>query len=161
VLSSLTLKFLDSKGVIELGRFGIAGEFLGPGEPLPVFCRKAGIELLILFGSRAAGLTSALSDIDLAVQLKKGLEVSKLDLFYELDTIFHPEPIDLVILTPNTAPLLRYEIFFRGRVLFEEAEGLFEQGRLKAWKLYLDTAHLKERELEHLRAFVKRMRHVT
>jgi hypothetical protein len=46
-------------------------------------------------------------------------------------------------------------------VLFEEAEGFFEQGKLKAWKLYLDTAHLRKRELEHVRAFVKRMRHVT
>ena len=116
---------------------------------------------MILFGSRATGLATPSSDIDLAVQFKKGLEVSKLDLLYELDTIFHIEPIDLVIMTPNTTPLLRYEIFFRGRVLFEEAEGLFEQGKLKAWKLYLDTANLRERELEHLGSLVKGMKHVT
>jgi uncharacterized protein len=139
----------------------IVGELLGPGQPLSVFCKKRGIELLILFGSRATGFTSPSSDIDLAVELKKGSEVSKLDLLYELETIFHPEAVDLVILTPSTTPLLRYEIFIRGRPLFEEAEGLFEQGKLKAWKLYLDTAHLRKRELEHLRAFVKRMSHVT
>ncbi len=128
---------------------------------LSIFCRKAGIELLILFGSRATGLATPSSDIDLAVQLKKGLEVSKLDLIYGLDAILCPKTIDLVILTPNTEPLLRYEIFFRGRVLFEEPEDLFEQGKLKAWKLYLDTAHLRKHELEHLKAFVRRMRHVT
>jgi uncharacterized protein len=131
------------------------------GHTLSVFCRKSGIELLILFGSRATGLTTAPSDIDLAVQLRKNMQISKLDLIYELDTIFHPEPVDLVLLTPNTAPLLRYEIFFKGRVLFEEAEGLFEHGRLKAWKLYLDTAQLRKRELEYLRAFARRMRYVT
>ena len=136
-------------------------EFPGPGRSLSVFCRKCAIELLIVFGSRARGITAPSSDIDLAVQLKKGLEVSKLDLLYELGAVFHPEPIDLVILTPNTTPLLRYEIFFRGQVLFEEFEGLFERGKLKAWKLYLDTAHLRRLELEYLRAFVKRMRHVT
>ena len=119
------------------------------------------MELLILFGSRAIGLTTPSSDIDLAVQLKQGVEVSKLDLLFELGAIFHPEPVDLVILTPNTTPLLRYEIFFGGRVLFEEAEGLFERGKLKAWKLYLDTAHLKKSELEHLKAFVKEMSYVT
>ncbi len=105
-------------------------------KPLSAFCRKSGIELLIISGSRAAGLTTPSSDIDLAVQFKNGLEASKLDLLYELDTILHPEPVDLVILTPDTTPLLRYEIFFRGRVLLEEAEGLFELGKLKAWKLY-------------------------
>jgi uncharacterized protein len=130
-------------------------------QHLSAFCRKAGIELLILYGSRVTGFATPSSDIDLAVQPRRGSEASKLDLIYELDAIFYPEPIDLVILTPNTTPLLRYEIFFNGRVLFEEPEGLFEQGKLKAWKLYLDTAPLRKRELEHLRAFAKRMRHVT
>jgi len=130
-------------------------------QHLSAFCRKWGIELLIIFGSRVTGFATPSSDIDLAVQLRRDSEASKLDLIYELDAIFYPEPIDLVILTPNTAPLLRYEIFFNGRVLFEEPEGLFEPGKLKAWKLYLDTAPLRKRELEHLRSFVRRMRHVT
>ena len=56
--------------------------------------------------------------------------------------------------------LLRYEIFFKGRLLFEEAEGLFEHGKLHAWNLYLDTAHLRNQELEYLKQFAKRMRHV-
>ena len=139
----------------------IGGEFLGPGQPLSAFCRKSGIELVILFGSRVTGFATPSSDVDLAVQLKKGLARSKLDLLYELETIFHPESVDLVMLTPDTSPLLRYEILFGGRVLYEESEGLFEQGKLKAWKLYLDTAPLRKRELQYLREFVRRMRHVT
>ena len=65
------------------------------------------------------------------------------------------------MLTPDTSPLLRYEILFGGRVLYEESEGLFEEGKLKAWKLYLDTAPLRKRELQYLREFAGRMRHVT
>ena len=130
------------------------------GQPLSAFCRKSGIELLILFGSRVTGFATPSSDVDLAVQLTRGLARSKLDLVYELETIFHPESVDLVMLTRDTPPLLRYEILFRGRVLYEESEGLFEQGKLKAWKLYLDTAPLRKRELQYLREFVRRMRHV-
>jgi predicted nucleotidyltransferase len=132
-----------------------------PEQHLSDFCRKAGIALLILFGSRATSSAVPLSDIDLAVQIKKGGERSKLELLYELETFYHSERVDLVVLTPMTTPLLRYEIFFKGRLLYEEAEGLFEQGRLIAWKLYLDTAPLRKREIEYLKEFTKRMRHVT
>ena len=131
-----------------------------PARLLPVFCNEAGIALLILFGSRATGFAAASSDLDLAVQLRRDCQRSKLDLIYDLETIFHPERVDLVVLTPNTSPLLRYEVFFKGRLVFEETEGLFECGKLYAWKLYLDTAHLREQELEYLKQFAKRMRHV-
>jgi uncharacterized protein len=131
-----------------------------PAQPLPDFCNEAGIALLILFGSRATGSAAAASDLDLAVQLRRNCERSKLDLLYELETVFHPECVDLVVVTPNTSPLLRYEIFFKGRLLFEEVQGLFERGKLYAWKLYLDTAHLRKSELEYLYEFAKRMKHV-
>jgi predicted nucleotidyltransferase len=131
------------------------------GQDLSIFCKEAGIELLILFGSRVTSFAGASSDIDLAVRVRRGLKISKLDLLYELEGFFHPERVDLVILSPNTPPLLQYEIFLKGRVLFEEADGLFEEGRLKAWNLYLDTAPLRKREIEYLKEFGKRMRHVT
>jgi predicted nucleotidyltransferase len=130
-------------------------------QDLTPFCKEAGIQLLILFGSRVTGFAGPSSDLDLAVRFRRGLEVSKLHLLYELDELFHPERVDLVILSPSTPPLLQYEIFLKGRALFEAADGLFEEGRLKAWKLYLDTAPLRKRELEYLREFVRRMRHVT
>jgi predicted nucleotidyltransferase len=130
-------------------------------QPLPVFCKEAGIALLILFGSRATGFAAPSSDLDLAVQLRRDCQRSKLDLLYEVETVFYPERVDLVVLPPDPVPLLRYEIFFKGRLLFEETEGLFEHGKLHAWKLYLDTAHLRKQELEYLKKFAKRMKHVS
>ncbi len=115
---------------------------------------------MILFGLRVTGFATASSDLDLAVQLRRNCSRSKLDLIYDLETIFHPERVDLVVLTPNTSPLLRYEVFFKGRLLFEEVEGLFERGKLYSWKLYLDTAHLREQELAYLKKFAERLRHV-
>lgn len=129
-------------------------------DPHCSFCSEIGIALLVLFGSRAAGSAPAGSDLDLAVQLRRNCRKSKLDLIHALDAAFHPDPVDLVVLTPDTSPLLRYEIFLKGRLLYEETPGLFERGRLHAWKLYLDTAHLRQSELAYLREFSKRMRHV-
>jgi predicted nucleotidyltransferase len=131
------------------------------GQDLAIFCKVERILLLILFGSRVRSSADPSRDIDLAVQLKRGCEPSKLDLLYELGTLFQSGRIDLVLLTPMTQPLLRYEIYFKGRVLYEETEGLFEQGKLMAWKLYLDTAPLRKREIEYLKEFPRRMKHVT
>ena len=138
-------------------------------KPLPIamnhdpaalarLCRAAGIELLILFGSQASGTVHAASDLDLAVTFERDRAPSRLQLIYDLETIFHPHSVDLVILTRDTSPLLLHEAFFRGRPLYESCDGLFERGRLRAWKLYLDTARLRTREAHYLKDFVRRMR---
>lgn len=124
-------------------------------------CQAAGIELLILFGSLAGGTGHETSDLDLAVAFEKGRDPSPLQLIHDLETLFQPRVVDLVVLTPNTSPLLLHEVFFKGRLLYERTDGLFQRGRLRAWHLYLDTARLRAREKHYLKEFVRRARNVT
>lgn len=64
-------------------------------------------------------------------------------------------------MSPDTDPLLLYEIFFHGKPLYEETPGMFEQERLRAWKLYLDTENLREMRRKYLKEFVERAHNVT
>ena len=109
-------------------------------------------------GRRQAGRGTQPVILDLAAALGRDRTPSRLQLIYDLETIFHPHPVDLVILTRDTSPLLLHEAFFKGRPLYESSDGLFERGRLRAWKLYLDTARLRAREAQYLKDFVRRMR---
>lgn len=107
------------------------------------FCEENSLELFVLFGSHASGEIHSESDIDVAVKFRRGAEVSKLELIYQLDNLLNGKAIDLVILTADTEPLLLYEIFFNGRLLYERSPGIFDAERLRAWKLYIDTERLR------------------
>lgn len=129
-------------------------------EQIKSFCEKNNIELLIIFGSQASGKTTPVSDIDVAVKLRKGAEASKLELIYQLDSLLNGKDIDLVILTDDTDPLLLYEIFLNGKLLYEKSPGIFDAGRLRAWKLYIDTERLRMLQKKYLKEFVERVSNV-
>lgn len=129
-------------------------------DALDRYCRQEGIRLLVLFGSHAVGTAGSQSDVDLAVQTRRGVETDKLLLIYDLEGIFSPHRVDLVILNPLTSPLLLREVFFRGRPLYEGAMDEFSRGRLRAWKLYQDSAPLRQFEKRALESFVRRLNHV-
>ncbi len=121
------------------------------------FCEENNIELLILFGSHVSGETHPESDIDVAVKLGEDAEISKLELIYRLDDILNRREIDLIILTPDTDPLLLYEIFFNGRPLYEKIPGIFDAERLRTWKLYIDTKKLRIMQKKYLKEFAERI----
>jgi uncharacterized protein len=127
---------------------------------IEALCRKSDIDLLVLFGSRAKGRPHSGSDVDLAVKNPRGSNVSKLDLIFELGGVFPDSEIDLVLLTEDTDPLLLHEIFSKGRPLFERRAGTFDDERLRAWKLYLDTGHLREAQASFLKRSAERSRGV-
>ncbi len=129
-------------------------------EQIKSFCEENDIELLIIFGSQASGKITPVSDIDVAVKLAKGVEASKLELIYQLDSLLNGKDIDLVILTDNTDPLLLYEIFSNGKLLYEKSPGIFDAGRLRAWKLYIDTEKLRMVQKKYLKEFVERVSNV-
>ncbi|MBI5739575.1 MAG: nucleotidyltransferase domain-containing protein [Nitrospirae bacterium] len=124
------------------------------------YCWGNHIQLLVQFGSSATGTEHAGSDIDIAVLLKWKSKVSKLKLIYGLDEFFDGKKIDLVVLTPETDPLLLYEIFFRGRPLYESKKGIFINQKLRAWKLYLDTARIRRFNDKYLKALKRKVAHV-
>lgn len=114
----------------------------------------------MLFGSYSSGKTHLSSDVDIAVKCKHGIKVSKLKLIYKLDDFFDGKSIDLVVLTPDTDPLLLHEIFFKGTPAYESRKGLFEKEKLRAWKLYLDTEKIRKMNEQYLKNFVKKASHV-
>ncbi|MDP3296208.1 MAG: nucleotidyltransferase domain-containing protein [Thermodesulfovibrionia bacterium] len=124
------------------------------------FCRENNIELLIVFGSQASGKIHPSSDIDVAVKFRQGAEISKLKLIYKLNDLFSGRNIDLVILRTETDPLLLFEIFLNGRLLYEKYPDLFDKERLRAWKLYIDTEKLRLMQRKYLKEFVRKMRNV-
>ena len=117
------------------------------------FCRENNVELFVLFGSHARGTVHPRSDIDVAIKIKRGASVSKLDLLFRLGGMFGDKEIDLVVLADDTDPLLLYEIFMNGQALYEERKGIFMEEKLRAWKLYLDTERLRKMQRDHLRKF--------
>ena len=130
-------------------------------ERLVGYCREKGIELVVLFGSCAAGKVYAGSDLDLAVLTRKGAALSRLELLFDMESLFDPMEVDLVLLGPGTDPLLLYEIFMRGMPLFEARLGAFQERRLLAWKIYLDTAPLRELERDYVKRSDERRAHVS
>lgn len=124
------------------------------------FCKANNIDMLILFGSSAGDKPESSRDIDLAVKLKEGAHISKLDLIYKLDDFFTGKKIDLVLLTADTPPLLLYEVFMKGVCLFEKRKHLFEKDKLRAWKLYLDTEKIRDMRGSYLKGFVRKVSHV-
>jgi predicted nucleotidyltransferase len=125
------------------------------------YCHKEGIHLLVLFGSMASETAGSRREVDLAVQMRPGVQADKLLLIFDLEEIFDPYRVDVVILTLLTSPLLLHEIFSRGIALYEGAAGEFGKARLRAWKLYQDTAPLRRLEKRALESFVRRIRNVS
>jgi predicted nucleotidyltransferase len=120
------------------------------------FCEENKIQLMVLFGSHAADKLHPKSDIDLAIKFDRGMEVSKLELIYHLYDLFDGKDIDLVILTADIEPLLLYEIFSKGILLYEKNKGVFDRERLRAWKLYLDTKKLRIVQKKYLKEFAEK-----
>jgi predicted nucleotidyltransferase len=124
------------------------------------FCVERGIELLVLFGSVAGNTERPGSDIDLAVKMKRGRTMAKLELIYHLGALFVDREIDLVVLSLDTDPVLLFEIFSAGKPLYKEKPDIFDSERLRAYKLYYDTEKLRRLQSEYLRNISNGGRHV-
>ena len=108
------------------------------------FCKKNQVLLFVIFGSHARGMNSSASDTDIALVLENNHSTAnKLKIIFELEGIF-PGQVDLVIVDPNTDPLLQFEIFRNGVSLFEGKSNLFEEYKLRAWKFYQDTKKIRD-----------------
>jgi len=102
-------------------------------------CRDLGIELLVLYGSHAAGRATPESDVDLGF-LRAGERLSleeRQNLATRLQPLLPPGALDLVDLA-RVPGLLKHLAAERGRLLFEGRPGLFEAFRVRAWNQYQD-----------------------
>jgi len=114
--------------------------------------------LIIAFGSQITGHANANSDFDFAVLEKKPLTLSKkMRLFDYLakKLKINEDKIDIVDL--NTAsPLLCYEVAQKGK-LVEGNDFDFIRFKVRAWKVYLDTAKFRRLGEQVIREYVKRI----
>lgn len=109
--------------------------------------------LLVLFGSEAADRTWAESDLDLALACDPLPDPGKrLGIIGELQDRCGDRRVDLVFLRPETDPVLRFEVFRRGELLYEAEPGLFVGERVRALMLYQDALPFRRALVERMEA---------
>jgi predicted nucleotidyltransferase len=111
--------------------------------------RVPGLDLLLLFGSRARGDASEESDWDLGYVGGEGLDVASL--LHQFVTTVGTDHVDLVDLT-RASGLLRYRAARDGQVLLEARPGLADAFRLEAAQFWCDASPVLQRGYEDVLA---------
>lgn len=115
--------------------------------------RLPGLELLLLFGSRARGAAAGSSDWDFGY-----LAATALDADWLLALLVEAtgsDRVDLVDLQ-RASGLLRHRAAVDGRVVFEARPGLADDFRLNAARFWCDAGPVLGRAYEHVLAELKR-----
>lgn len=105
----------------------------------------AGLELLVLFGSRGRGDDQGGSDWDFAYLGTQSLEIGRLHA--ELTTRLGTDRIDLVDLA-RAGGLLRFRAARDGVPIYESTDGVFQAFWLKAVQFWCDARHVLDASYE-------------
>lgn len=112
-------------------------------QRIATLAARHGWRLVVLFGSTAREGSGR--DVDLAV-----LPAAAPDLFTEgrwqrdLEDAFETRPVDLLVLTDHTSPLVRFEVFRDGVCLHQNPSGAFEREQDRAFFLHADSHWLRD-----------------
>ena len=116
--------------------------------------KKYGLELVLLFGSRADGSHREKSDFDIAYLSRPNLDLTKeSELIVDLMPLLKSNHIDLVNLK-TAPPLLYYAIFKNSKVLYEKQPLLFVSLRVYAFKKYIEAKPLYEERFRRIKKFL-------
>jgi predicted nucleotidyltransferase len=110
------------------------------------------IDLVILFGSGAGGMTRADSDLDLAVKGRQPFDL--VSLTNTITQLLHTDAVDVVDLR-RASPLLMREVVQGGRLLYERTPGCYAAFCSLAHRRYVDTAKLRVAQRETIRHFLQ------
>lgn len=123
-------------------------------KKLKELCGKYGIDLVILHGSRAKGLATDKSDIDLAV-VGDPLRIKSnyYDILSGFSDIFGDRS-DVAFLN-GAEPMICFQAAMAGVPLFERTEGLFAYYRMKAVNRYNDAKKFRELEKRYIKSAIK------
>ncbi|CCI35034.1 type VII toxin-antitoxin system MntA family adenylyltransferase antitoxin [Microcystis aeruginosa] len=123
------------------------------------------VKLLVLFGSRATGKNHDSSDWDFAVLYEEKAEGKQDQEKYErylevLDYLsevlkINRDAIDLVELD-RCSPLLGHQVARDGKLIYESHVGEFLKFRVRAWKIYADTAKFRKVQKESIHLWLKK-----
>lgn len=108
-----------------------------------------GAAMIVLFGSQARGTAGDRSDTDVGVLLAPGVEWSIEIADRIRNAMGGADDLDVSCLN-RADPLLLYQVAIDGRLLAETEPGTWERFRLRAIKLYWDTARFRALEAEAL-----------
>jgi predicted nucleotidyltransferase len=123
---------------------------------LAAWCERAGLQLCVLFGSRASEQWRPDSDYDLAA-LPAPAPLQRLEWQMQLEELLGGE-IDLVALSPATEPVLGWEIARSGRLIYEARPGLWAAEQAKRWHSYNDALPFRRALAESLRSYAEEVR---
>lgn len=104
-----------------------------------------GVQVLVLYGSRARGDAGSGSDWDLGYLGDPDLDQA--DLLLAVIEALHTDAVDLADLS-RAGGLLRFRVARDGQTLFERTPGLMDRFRLEAADFWCDAAPVLEPGLE-------------
>ena len=111
------------------------------------------LKMLVLFGSRARGDNHPKSDWDFAVLYDETQRPHRnyLEIYQVIANLFAipNDKIDIVDLD-RCSHLIAFYIAKEGILLYEREQGKFTHFKMKAWKLYADTAKFREWEQKNI-----------
>ncbi len=126
-------------------------------ERLPLMFKKyPTIAAAYIFGSQVTGKTTNLSDLDIAVLVKKQINFNEeLKLIGDITDVLETDEFDLVILN-TSPPYIQYEVFSKGQLFYETDRGFRIDFQTMAFQKYFDIKpfydeynyYLKKRILE-------------
>lgn len=130
------------------------------GEKLTQICRRFGINLLVLFGSRAKGWADAESDFDIGVWIEDYQDDwrREAELWGVLSDVFKAGELDMVVLN-RADGALSYEIACYGKPLFESRPFLFQKFQVLAMKRYEDMKKINRWNRQYISDFLKERSH--
>jgi predicted nucleotidyltransferase len=124
---------------------------LNPKQTLALqnMARRYDWQVLVLFGSSVRGEGR---DIDLAVLPRhepQGFELGEWQ--SALEDALAPKRVDLVVVDRNTPHVTRYEVFVRGKPLFEDPPGAFDREYDRAFFIYADSEKFRKALQQYVR----------
>jgi predicted nucleotidyltransferase len=124
-------------------------------EQLADWCRRHSVRWCVLFGSQATGKVHAATDVDLAIWPgRPRTPADKLRWICELSDLLQQE-VNLLFVSADLDPVLGFELVRDGRLIFEQAAGLWEHHRAQLWHAYNDSLPFRRAEQARLRQFAQ------
>ncbi len=121
-------------------------------EQLSPLYENPEIDLVILFGSRAAGEMHAESDIDLALQGRGPLDLVAMT--NQVTQLLRTDRVDVVDLR-RASPVMMMEVVRGGVLLYEQSPGLYVTFCSLAHRRYVDTAKLRNAQRDAIQRFLR------
>lgn len=113
--------------------------------------KRYGVQLFVLFGSRARGEDGPASDTDVAALFDRPVSgKEELDFFYDVQRLYATDRIDVVVLD-KADPVLRKHVALYGVPLYEARRAAFDEFIMRAIAGYQDTQENRRVQRELLK----------